>query len=84
MAKKRAPNAVDRHVGQRIRIRRIQVGISQTELANALGLSFQQIQKYERGSNRISIGTLSQIATALRTTIPFFLLDAPKLPRISR
>lgn len=79
MAKKRAPNAVDRHVGQRIRIRRTQVGITQTELADALGLSFQQIQKYERGSNRISIGTLAQIASALRTTIPFFLKDAPNL-----
>lgn len=64
--------ALDGHVGRRVRARRTQLGLSQTELAKRLGLSFQQIQKYENGGNRISAGTLGQIAAALDAPVGFF------------
>ncbi len=64
--------ALDGHVGRRVRARRTQLGLSQTELAKRLGLSFQQIQKYERGHNRISAGTLGQIAATLDAPVGFF------------
>ena len=68
----RQPNLVDRHVGQRVRARRKQLGLSQDRLADALGLTFQQVQKYERGSNRISASKLFDTAAALQVEIPFF------------
>ncbi len=64
--------ALDGHVGRRVRARRTQLGLSQTELAKRLGLSFQQIQKYENGGNRISAGTLGQLAAALDAPVGFF------------
>jgi transcriptional regulator with XRE-family HTH domain len=63
---------VDRHVGERVRQRRKQLGFSQDRLADALGLTFQQVQKYERGSNRISASKLFDTAAALQVDIPFF------------
>lgn len=63
---------VDCHVGVRIRSRRRDLGVSQEALAEALGLTFQQIQKYERGSNRVSASTLWEIAARLRTPIAYF------------
>lgn len=63
---------VDNHVGMRIRSRRRELGISQEALAEAVGLTFQQIQKYERGSNRVSASTLWEIATHLRAPISYF------------
>ena len=68
----RAPNPVDIHVGSRIRLRRKALGISQDRLANALGLTFQQVQKYERGSNRVSASKLYEIARTLRASIAYF------------
>lgn len=65
-------NPVDLHVGARIRIRRKTVGLSQERLAEALGLTFQQVQKYERGANRVSASKLYEIAWALRSPIAFF------------
>jgi transcriptional regulator with XRE-family HTH domain len=59
------PVAVDAHVGRQIRARRILVGLSQNELGNALGISFQQIQKFERGANRAAASRLYQLAGAL-------------------
>lgn len=61
----RATNAVDRHIGQRIRARRLEIGMSQERLADAIGVTFQQIQKYEKGINRVSARTLLEIAESL-------------------
>lgn len=62
----RAPQAVDIHVGKRIRARRKLLGISQEALADALGLTFQQVQKYERAANRVSASKLYDIARTLK------------------
>jgi transcriptional regulator with XRE-family HTH domain len=66
------PHPVDRHVGLHIRMRRKALGISQEKLAEALGLTFQQVQKYERGANRVSASKLWEIARALKTNIAYF------------
>lgn len=68
----RTPNPVDIHVGARVRVRRKQKGISQEALANRLKLTFQQVQKYERGTNRISASKLYEIARALELPISDF------------
>jgi transcriptional regulator with XRE-family HTH domain len=60
--KKRSPNAADTEVGESIRAHRLIAGMSQTDLANQLGVSFQQVQKYEKGVNRVGAGRLPQIA----------------------
>jgi transcriptional regulator with XRE-family HTH domain len=66
------PHPVDRHVGLHIRMRRKALGISQERLAESLGLTFQQVQKYERGANRVSASKLWEIARALRTNVAYF------------
>jgi transcriptional regulator with XRE-family HTH domain len=66
------PHPVDRHVGLHIRMRRKALGISQERLAEALGLTFQQVQKYERGANRVSASKLFEIARALKTNVAYF------------
>src|SRR5579864_3839930 len=66
------PNPIDRHVGLRIRMRRKELGISQEKLAEALGLTFQQVQKYERAANRVSASKLFEIARALSTGVSYF------------
>ncbi len=71
------PLPVDVHVGSRIRVRRTLLGMSQEKLADAVGLTFQQIQKYERGSNRVSASRLWDISKVLDAPIPFFFEDAP-------
>jgi transcriptional regulator with XRE-family HTH domain len=68
----RLPNPVDLHVGARIRLRRRMQGVSQEKLADALGLTFQQVQKYERGANRVSASKLYEIAAALRSPVSYF------------
>lgn len=68
----RSPNPVDVHVGMRVRMRRKMKGVSQEALANQLKLTFQQVQKYERGSNRISASKLYEIARALETPVAWF------------
>jgi transcriptional regulator with XRE-family HTH domain len=67
----------DQHVGARVRMRRLMLNLSQTALANALGVTFQQIQKYENGANRISASRLQQIAEFLQVPIPFFFEGLP-------
>ena len=67
-----APEAVDVHIGRRVRERRTLLGISQAELAEELGLTFQQVQKYERGTNRISAGRLHSISDILGVPINYF------------
>lgn len=69
---------VDRHVGLRIRMRRKELGVSQEKLADAVGLTFQQVQKYERGSNRVSASRLWEIAAALQVTINYFYEGLPE------
>ena len=68
----RSPNPVDLHVGSRIRMRRKILGVSQERLADSLGLTFQQVQKYERGSNRVSASKLYEIAGALQAQVSYF------------
>ncbi|OHB41384.1 MAG: transcriptional regulator [Phenylobacterium sp. RIFCSPHIGHO2_01_FULL_70_10] len=81
-----APNPVDVHVGRRGRLRRKELGVSQAWLADRLGLTFQQVQKYERGANRISASKLYQIASVLEVPITYFFegLDDPAAPKGAR
>ena len=79
MAKK-LPNPIDKHVGSRVRMRRMMLGMSQEKLGNALDLTFQQVQKYEKGTNRISASRLQQISNILQVPVPFFFEGAPRVP----
>jgi transcriptional regulator with XRE-family HTH domain len=78
MAKK-APNPIDKHVGSRVRMRRMMLGMSQEKLGDALGLTFQQVQKYEKGTNRIGASRLQQISHILQVPVAFFFEGAPHL-----
>ncbi len=71
------PNPIDIHVGKRIRMRRLMLRMSQEKLADALGVTFQQIQKYEKGANRVGASRLQQIASALRVEVSFFFEGLP-------
>ncbi len=72
MGKARQAHPVDVHVGGRVRLRRVFLGYSQEKLANALGLTFQQIQKYERGANRISASKLYELSRILSVPVTYF------------
>jgi transcriptional regulator with XRE-family HTH domain len=74
---KKVPNPIDQHVGGRVRIRRVLTGMSQEKLGEALGLTFQQVQKYEKGTNRIGASRLQQIASILGVAISFFFEGLP-------
>jgi transcriptional regulator with XRE-family HTH domain len=76
MAKK-VPNPVDKHVGSRVRMRRMMLGMSQEKLGDALGLTFQQVQKYEKGTNRIGASRLQHISQILQVSAAFFFEGAP-------
>jgi transcriptional regulator with XRE-family HTH domain len=88
----KSPDPVDVHVGRRLRLRRTLLGMSQEQLANAVGVTFQQIQKYERGSNRVSASRLYDISKVLGVPVAFFFEDigddvtavrkAPVLPEL--
>ena len=71
------PNPVDIHVGSRVRLRRTLLGMSQEKLGDALGLTFQQVQKYERGTNRIGSSRLYQLSRILDVPVSFFFDDMP-------
>ena len=71
------PNPIDIHVGKHVRARRTLMGLSQSKLGNAINTTFQQVQKYERGMNRISSSRLYQIAEVLDVPIPYFFDDLP-------
>ena len=73
----KAPNPVDKHVGSRVRMRRLMVGMSQEKLGEALGLTFQQIQKYEKGTNRIGASRIQQISEILQVPVSFLFEGAP-------
>ena len=77
MIAKKAPNPIDKHVGSRVRMRRMMLGMSQEKLGDALGLTFQQVQKYEKGTNRIGASRLQQIAHILQVPVSFFFEGAP-------
>jgi transcriptional regulator with XRE-family HTH domain len=74
---KKAPNPIDKHVGSRVRMRRLMLGMSQEKLGDALGRTFQQVQKYEKGTNRIAASRLAQIARILQVAVSFFFDGAP-------
>ena len=71
------PNPIDVHVGSRVRLRRTMQGVSQEKLGEALGVTFQQVQKYEKGTNRIGASRMQQIAEVLKVPVAFFFEDAP-------
>lgn len=85
MVNKKTPNPVDVHVGARIRMRRIMVGLSQERLGDGLGITFQQIQKYEKGTNRVGASRLQAISGILGVSPSFFFEGAensdPSAPR---
>jgi transcriptional regulator with XRE-family HTH domain len=72
-------NHIDKHVGSRIRMRRLMLGMSQTDLADGVALTFQQIQKYENGINRVSASRMQQFAKILKVPISFFFEEAPPM-----
>ena len=77
---KKAPNPTDKHVGARVRMRRMMLSMSQEKLGDALGLTFQQVQKYEKGANRIGASRLQQISSILQVPVAFFFEGAPHAP----
>ncbi len=74
---RKMPDAIDRHVGARIRLRRNMIGMSQEKLAEGLGITFQQVQKYEKGTNRVGASRLQNIASILEVPIAFFFEEGP-------
>jgi transcriptional regulator with XRE-family HTH domain len=78
----KAPNPIDVLVGQRIRLARVSKGISQTKLADALGLTFQQVQKYEKGKNRVGSSRLARISETVGYPISWFFGEGEGLPTV--
>ena len=74
---KKSPNPIDKHVGSRVRMRRMMISMSQEKLGENLGITFQQIQKYEKGTNRIGASRLQNISNVLGVPISFFFDGAP-------
>jgi transcriptional regulator with XRE-family HTH domain len=70
----------DTHVGQRVRMRRLMLGMSQSHVADALGVTFQQLQKYEKGVNRITASRLQRLAQIFQVPVTFFFEGAPNVP----
>jgi transcriptional regulator with XRE-family HTH domain len=77
----RSTTAVDTHIGHRIRARRTLLGMSQTELADAAGITFQQVQKYEKGTNRVGASRLQQFSETLGVPPSYFFEAPPRLER---
>ncbi|MBS9719212.1 helix-turn-helix transcriptional regulator [Tianweitania sp. BSSL-BM11] len=75
---KKRPNPIDVHVGSRVRLRRNMIGMSQEKLGERLGITFQQIQKYEKGTNRVGASRLQAISAILNVPVEFFFQDAPR------
>jgi transcriptional regulator with XRE-family HTH domain len=74
----RSPNQTDFYIGKRLKMQRMACGLSQTDVAKRLGVTFQQIQKYERGVNRVGAGRLQEMANLLGVTPAFFFEDGPR------
>jgi transcriptional regulator with XRE-family HTH domain len=75
----RVPNPIDKYVGSRVRMRRLMLGMSQEKLGDKLGITFQQVQKYEKGTNRVSASRLQAICEILDVPVPFFFEGAPQI-----
>ena len=80
MIPKKSGNPIDKHVGSRVRMRRMMLGMSQTKLGDGLGITFQQVQKYEKGTNRIGASRLQHIGHILQVPVPFFFEGSPHVP----
>src|SRR5438270_10916975 len=80
VATKKVPNPIDKHVGSRVRMRRMMLSMSQKKLGDALGLTFQQVQKYEKGTNRIGASRLQQLSIILQVPVSFVFAGAPAPP----
>lgn len=74
---KKVPNPIDVHVGTRVRLRRTMLSLSQEKLGESLGITFQQIQKYEKGTNRIGASRLQKLSEILKIPVSFFFEDVP-------
>jgi transcriptional regulator with XRE-family HTH domain len=77
---KKATNPVDKHVGSRVRMRRLMLGMSQMKLADGLGLTFQQVQSYEKGATLVGASRLQHLSHLLQIPVPFFFEGAPHIP----
>jgi transcriptional regulator with XRE-family HTH domain len=75
MAKIKISHPIERHVGNRLRMRRVMLGLSQQKLGEAFGFTFQQVQKYEKGTNRMGASRLQEAARILDVPVPYFLKD---------
>jgi len=84
MSAKESPHPIDLHVGAKIRVRRKQVAMSQSALADKLGMTFQQVQKYERGANRVSASVLYKTAQVLEAPVSYFFEGLPDQPEGSK
>ena len=80
MMAKKSPNPTDKYVGSRVRMRRLMLGMSQEKLGEKLGLTFQQVQKYEKGTNRIGASRLQHISQILKVPVSFFFDGAVAKP----
>ena len=77
---KKKTNPIDTHVGTRVRLRRNMLGMSQEKLGESLGITFQQVQKYEKAANRVGASRLQAIATILGVPVSYFFEGAPEMP----
>jgi transcriptional regulator with XRE-family HTH domain len=84
MTEQRVANAVDEHIGRRVRERRLEIGLSQVQLAEILGVTFQQIQKYEKGINRVAASRLYEMTEALEVYITYFFEGLPTSKRVTK
>jgi transcriptional regulator with XRE-family HTH domain len=75
----KVPNPIDKYVGGRVRMRRLMLGMSQEKLGDKLGITFQQVQKYEKGTNRVSASRLQAMSDILQVPVPFFFEGAPQI-----
>ena len=75
----KSPNPIDKHVGARLRMRRMLVGMSQEKLGQSVGITFQQVQKYEKGTNRVSASRMHQIGQVLGVPVEYFYEGAPSV-----
>jgi transcriptional regulator with XRE-family HTH domain len=80
----RKPDPVDIEVGQRIKIQRLAAGLSQTELGESIGVTFQQVQKYEKGANRVGAGRLTQIARVLNVAVNTFFEGREHIEKVAQ
>jgi transcriptional regulator with XRE-family HTH domain len=74
----KVPNPTDKYVGSRVRMRRLMLGMSQEKLGDKLGITFQQVQKYEKGANRISASRLLEMCHILQAPVPYFFDGGPQ------